>query len=254
MTTVGEIYRAIDSFAPYETAEGFDNCGLLIGSMDAPVTKALTVLDADCDALKLAQSVGAELILSHHPVIFTPLRKIPANSVVYRLIRSGISVISSHTNVDKAPHGLGALLTERLGVTSCVPVEGTGGCTVIGDTPSGVTSGTALADHVKAALKLPAVRVFDAGNEIRRVAVCCGSGGGFFEAVVASEADAFVTGDIKHDPAVSAKNLGLTLIDAGHYETEWMFAELMAEYLKPLFPEVAFITPESYPPILQLRK
>ncbi|MEI3579428.1 MAG: Nif3-like dinuclear metal center hexameric protein [Acutalibacteraceae bacterium] len=116
MSTVSMIYGKLNSLAPFATQESWDNSGLLAGDPGAEVTQALVVLDITGDAVREAQELGAQLIVSHHPVIFQPLKKLESGSVAWELARAGISAISAHTNLDKARGGVNDCLAAALGL------------------------------------------------------------------------------------------------------------------------------------------
>jgi len=113
--TVREIYDAIDRIAPFQTAMDFDNVGILVGDENVDVTKTLLCLDVTPRVLREAKSIGVELIISHHPVIFNPLRTVQPQNIIYALVQSGIAVISAHTNLDMAyPYGVNDALCRKL--------------------------------------------------------------------------------------------------------------------------------------------
>lgn len=238
-TTVGEIYEALNDWAPFDTQEGFDNSGLLIGSPEQPANFVLLALDLTAAVCEEAERRGAQLILTHHPVIFDPLRRIPADSPVSMAIRAGAAVLSAHTNLDKAPGGVSDTLADLMGLEEVEDVPGGDGCVKIG-TLSRPFTGEMLARRVKERLELPLLRLYDAGNTIRRIALCSGAGGSLLGPVIEAGADAYLTGDVKHNQVVDAANAGLTLIDAGHYETEAIILEPMRQYLQERFPAVEF--------------
>ncbi len=249
MSTVGDIKNAMNKWAPFETAEGFDNVGVLIGDDFLEVTKCVICLDVTQSVCDEAAGMGAELIISHHPVVFEPLKSLSSESVVYQLVSEGISVLSAHTNLDKASGGVNETLIDALGFADKKAVDGTD--SLLFKCEAEFSCGEELAKHVKSKLALDSVRFYDAGFPIENVAVCCGSGGSFLPLVVAEGIDAFITGDVKHNVAVDAENYGITLIDAGHYETEQMIVSKIFEYLKPLFPDVEFIKAESCKPLFK---
>ena len=251
MSTVGAIYQALDQWAPFASAEDFDNSGLLIGGMEQPVSFCLLALDLTQAVCQEAAERSAQLVVTHHPVIFHPLRRLEPESVVYNAVQAGLAVISTHTCMDKAPGGVSAVLAEKLGLMNVEDLPGGDGFVKIGE-PQGLLSGLDLARMVKERLGLRSLRVYDAGFLARKVAVCSGSGGSYFEEVRAAGADAFVTGDVKHDVAVSVANAGLTLIDAGHYETEEIILDPMARYLAARFPEVKFERAKTDEPLFRL--
>lgn len=250
MSTIGEIRAAIDQWAPSETAESYDNVGLLIGDDFLEVTRCLVTLDVTQAVCDEAAGWGAELVFSHHPVIFDPLKRISSRSTVYQLIQAGISVLSAHTNLDKVKNGVNDTLIQRLGVKSAVPVGDTDDCLLMGTLDNMMTANE-LAEMVKEKLKIPALRLYDAGFPIETVAVCCGAGGSFLMDAVNAGADAMITGDVKHNTVVDAADYGLTLIDAGHFETEHLIVEKLIEYLTPLFPDVEFARAKSCKPLFQ---
>ncbi len=247
MSTVGDIKNAMNKWAPFETAEGFDNVGILIGDDFLEVSKCVICLDVTQGVCDEAAGMGAELIISHHPVIFEPLKNLSSKSIVYQLISEGLSVLSAHTNLDKASGGVNETLIETLDFDNKTLIEGTDcfKCTV------DFSSGEELAKYVKEKLSVDSVRLYDAGFPIESVALCCGSGGGLLPFAVECGADALITGDVKHNIVVDAENYGITLIDAGHYETEQMIVDKIAEYLTPLFPDVEFIKAESCKPLFK---
>lgn len=252
MSTAGKIYAALDEWAPFDTQEDFDNSGLLIGGMDQPVSFCLLALDLTPEVCEEAQKRGAQMVITHHPVIFHPLKSLNPDSVVYQAVQAGLTVLSAHTNLDRAPGGVSDTLAELLGLSRVDDLDGGEGFVKIGQLPRSV-SGEELASQVKERLSLSGLRLLDAGNPIQSVALCSGSGGSFLKEVLASEADAYITGDLKHDQAVEAASAGLTLIDAGHYETESIILEPLREYLAERFPKVEFRRAMADRPLFRYR-
>lgn len=249
MSTIGDIKNAMNKWAPFETAEGFDNVGVLIGDDFLEVSKCVVCLDVTQGVCDEAAGIGAELIISHHPVIFEPLKNISSKSVVYQLIGEGISVLSAHTNLDKASGGVNETLIETLNFDNNTLIEGTD--SFLHKCDVDFSSGEELAKYIKEKLSLDSVKLYDAGFPIESVAVCCGSGGSFLSVAANAGVDALITGDIKHNIVVEAENYGITLIDAGHYETEHLIVDKITEYLVPLFPDVEFIKAESCKPLFK---
>lgn len=129
MTTVGELLNWMDQIAPFHLAESWDNCGLLVGDKNAPVKRAMAALDVTRQVAEEAAENQVDCIVSHHPVIFHPIKSVTAGSVPYFLIQHRISVISAHTNLDIAPGGVCDALASRLGVVDTDVLEPTGGKT-----------------------------------------------------------------------------------------------------------------------------
>ncbi|SDB38858.1 dinuclear metal center protein, YbgI/SA1388 family [Ruminococcaceae bacterium FB2012] len=248
MVTVKDIYDRIDALAPFRNQESYDNSGLNIGSRDAEVSKALIALDATADVVSDAEKLGVQLVITHHPVIFDPIKQIDLRSVQGRLARSGISLIAAHTSFDSAV--MNDLLCEKLGLTPEKPLAVENGvpigyfCTGVGLAPG------ELAKKVGQALGNTCVRFNDMGGVINRVAVCSGSGGSFLQEALAGKADCLITGDVKHNVFVDAFNAGITVIDAGHYHTEVIFCEYMQKKLSEEFRGVSFMTAPSERDIL----
>lgn len=224
--TVGDVYRYIDSFAPFSTQDSFDNSGLLVGSMEATVTKIAVCLDITRKVAEEAALRGAELIVSHHPVIFHKLSAIEIHNPINILIRNGISAICAHTNLDICKNGISDMMLELLelkGETKVLePIhkDGSGYGRIVeldfvADAPS-------LAAICKTAFRCSTVRYYDSGRIIKTVGVCSGAGGSEEDVANAAKmgCDALITGDVKHSGFIEALNRGITLIDAGHFHTE----------------------------------
>ncbi len=226
------ILEVLDSKAPFSLAEEWDNAGLLIGSPDNEVNRVLVALDATPDAIEAAKAMDADLIVTHHPVIFSPLKALDSNSIPYALAAAGIDVISAHTNADKAVDGVNDILATRLGLTDLRVTED-GFCRI--GTLAEPTDATAFAKTVADALDT-AVRV-NGGGLIRTVAVCGGSGGDFI-APLAGEIDAFVSGEVRHHQWLEANALGVTVIEAGHYATEVPIVDTLCRWLQEAFPSL----------------
>ena len=248
MVSVQEIYRWLDTWAPFATQLGFDNAGLLVGSDGQQVQKIGLALDITAGTAAQAAAQGCELVVSHHPVIFTPLRALSGDTPAYRLARAGIAAICAHTNLDAAAGGVNDALAAALGLTDCVPLAdpGTpakpplarmGGC-------SPCTAGE-LALHVKAALGCGGVKYVPCGGEITRVAVCGGAGGDFIAPAAQAGAQALVTGECRHHERLLAEQLGLSVIEAGHFCTERVVLPVLQDRLRAAFPAVEVLLLEE---------
>lgn len=240
MTTVQDILSFLNTIAPPELAESWDNTGFQIGQRDAAVTKILVALDPFEEACREAADWGAEMLVTHHPLIFTPLKAVTADSAVGRdvafLIKHDINFWSGHTNLDIAPGGVNDLLAEKLGLTQ-VEVIQPEGLLRIGTVPE-----QPLADYletVKAALNCPGLRYAEGGRNCHRVAVGGGACGSELKDAAAAGCDTFVTADIKYNQFRDARDLGINLIDAGHFYTENPVCRYLAEKLAAAFPEIS---------------
>ena len=244
MIIVNDIYRFLDEIAPFGSAEEWDNSGLLIGSGERVVDNAVVTLDCNAAAVSLAESAGAQLIITHHPVIFDPLKSVDDKSYVWRLIQKDISVISAHTNLDIAKRGVNACLCEKLSLNAQPDRE----CPFLfcGETPEPLDA-DALARRVKDALGCDRVRITVSGRRISRIAICSGSGGDMLDLAAERGCDALITGDVKHSVFIDAERLGITVIDAGHFYTEDVVVEPLCSLLSAEFPSVRFITSHAYP-------
>ncbi|MBN1777503.1 MAG: Nif3-like dinuclear metal center hexameric protein [Clostridiales bacterium] len=218
--TVNDIYKWLDSFAPFETQEEFDNAGLLVGSQDQEVHKVLFALDATPAVVTEAMHFGAELIVTHHPLMFEPMQQLRYDqgegAILKMLAASNISLIAAHTNLDQCAGGVADNLAEALALDGVMP---SGNCPYLrtGTLPSPCTAKAFLAT-INRRLSAAARLYGDPDAFIRRVAVVPGAGGA--EQIFAN-ADVFVTGEIKHHELLATVARGLTVIDAGHYPTEF---------------------------------
>lgn len=231
--TVKDVYDRINQAADFSLAMDFDNPGLLVGDPNAQITSALAALDVTDAVIAEAIERGANLIVTHHPVIFHPLKRVTSDTLVWKLIRNNLSVISAHTNLDIAKGGVNDILAEKLELLDIQPLENEEGMGRAGTLSRGMTP-PELAYYTKQKLNVDAVRYCDGGKAIQKVAVCGGSGGSLLDSAFANGCQAFITGDVKHDVMLDAVHKGITLIDAGHFGTE----TLVVAYLAQLAGEV----------------
>jgi len=217
--TVGQILDLLEKIAPIEFAEEWDNVGLLAGRHDAKVTCVLCALDLNQKVLDEAISLGAQMIVAHHPILFHARRNLreddPEGKLLSNLVRSGIAFAAMHTNFDNAHPGVNDVLAKTIGLKDIEPrlhgiCIGNIAQTTLKDTASMV--GKQLGG---------AVRVYgDPDTVIERVAVLGGSGGDYVQYAIEANADLFVTGEIGYHMALSAVEEGLCVIEAGHAATE----------------------------------
>ena len=246
MPTVREIYEYINTLAPFEAQESWDNSGLLLGDPEKQVKTVAVVLDATKKTVEAAKNCSADMMVTHHPVIFSALKKITAGSVVYDLLTSGISVVSAHTCWDSAAGGVNDVLAALLGFENVKPIEleGTAMARVAEVEPM---TGEELALLVKEKLGCH-LRLADSGKPITKVALCGGSASSLvYEAI--GKVDAFITGDLSHHVFIDAADSGMTVIAAGHFETESPSMKPLTEKLKEKFTDVDFVLIEQENPV-----
>lgn len=246
MSTVTHIYDAIDRLAPFWLTMDFDNTGILIGDRNREVSCALLALDCTPAVVEQARQLGAQLIITHHPVIFHPLKRVNEDAVVYLLIRSDIAVISAHTNLDIAQGGVNDALASAIGLRDCRGLEllneQTGAWLGrIGTLPEPL-SPEAFAAHVKVCLNASSVKFAAAPRVIRTVALCSGSGADCLDAAISAGADALLTSEVKQHEYLAAAAAGISIFDAGHFDTEDIVIEPLRDYLAKEIPDVHFFT------------
>ena len=239
MTTVNDILQFLETLAPRDLKMDWDNVGLLCGSPRQEVTKILVALDpfeAVCDE---AAEIGAELIVTHHPLIFIAPKAITDETSVGRCImdlcRHGISAINAHTNLDCAEGGVNDVLADTLGLQD-IQVTGNEELLRAGNIQS--QSLSQFLAHVKTALGCEGLRYVDGGKPVRKVAVGGGACAGELQDAVAAGCDTFVTADVKYNQFWDAQDLGINLIDAGHFYTENPVITVVAKKIAAQFPEI----------------
>ena len=240
MPTIHDIESALYALAPKALAAEWDNVGLLAGSADREVRNVLVALDITEPVVDEAERMGVDLIVSHHPVIFHPVKSItdrdPSGRLLIRLVRSGTGAVCMHTNLDAVQGGVNDALASALGLQDAAPVA-EGGIARIGTLPETMALPGFLA-RVKNALRPNGIRYVDGGRPIRKVAAGGGACGDFLWEAAALGCDAFVTADLKYNHFLDAGVLGLTVIDAGHFPTEDVVCPMVVRYLREKFPEV----------------
>ncbi len=358
MTTIGDIYKFIDGIAPFSLAEHWDNSGLIIGDMGDKADRIMLALDVSDSVIDEATKLGVNLIITHHPVIFSAMKNISSTGLVHKLIRSNIGVISAHTNLDIAGGGVNDCLSDILEIhdtkplmiterknrliimvmiptnyekhvcsamfaagagmfenysSCCFTVSGTGQfmpesganpmvgtigntgytsesqvtmvCTedtiknvvsailkshpyekpayhIFEDRSDTVSKGygrigtlknevefSEFSETIKKKLSCDRIRYYDSGNMIKKVAVCGGSGGDMLYEAYKNDCDILITGDVKHNIFNEAAQYGITVVDAGHYNTEYPIIPRLAGMLASEFTKLKFIvaTSESCP-------
>lgn len=247
MVTVKEISDFFNRTVPNSMKMDFDNVGFLAGNGSSTVTRVLVVLDITDDVIEEAKEYGAQLIVSHHPLMFS-LKNASTDDMIGRklvsMLGAGISAICLHTNLDSAVGGVNDRLMEVLGVHNEGIIE------VLGAYDDGTAYGMgrygriaetdlqSFLSHCKRALECNGLRYVDAGKPVHRVAVCGGSGSSMLEMVAALGCDTYVTADVKHNAFLDAKEMGINLIDGGHYSTENVVIPVVRDMLANEYPEL----------------
>ena len=250
MVTVQTVYDFLKTLAPESMAYEWDHVGLLCGRSDRPVEKILVALDPFPAVCREAKELGCQLLVTHHPILWK-LENVNDTTITGRdmlyLIENGISAVNAHTNLDCAPDGVNDCLAVRLGLEQVEVIDPMGTDSegrAYGLLRGGVISATEPTDFVqtvKTALGCEGVR-FVAGNRpVTKVAVGGGSCGDSLYRIHALGYDALVTADCKYNLFADAAELGITLIDAGHFETENPVCSVLAEKLQAAFPDLEII-------------
>ena len=239
MNTISDVYNALCRLAPLDLQMDFDNSGFLVGHLKREIHRVLLTLDITDEVIEEAEALGAELIVSHHPLIFHKLNAITdavPDSRVLHLIEKGIGAVCMHTNLDIAEGGVNDVLIRLLGA-SCEAVLDADGCGRIGVLQKEMSLTDFLA-HCKTVLKANGLRYYDAGRSVKHLAVMGGAGADSLVDAWKKGCDTYVTADIKYHQFQDAACLGVNLIDADHFSTENPVIPVLADYLRGEFPDL----------------
>lgn len=265
--TVKDLAAALEAAAPMALAEPWDSVGLQIGDPAAPVTVVLLAVDATLAVVRQASAKGAQLLVTHHPLLFAPLGSIlagdPVSDVAAELIRRGMAFYAAHTNLDVTPQvgtaaTLAALLEMRApqvlrcgGAGAAGPDGELTGAGRVGELPEPLTA-QAFAERVCQQLAVGSVRLIgDPSAEIRRFAAIPGAGGEGLADAASAGAQAVVTGELKHHELLEARARGLVVVLAGHLQTERPALAPLQRYLQDAFPELTVtVASEDWPEIV----
>lgn len=246
---ISDIYSFLDEKYPLSLQESWDNSGYIVESDSEKCSKILLTLDITNDSVDEAIYKKADLAISHHPVIFNPLKKIQVDTPVYKLIRSGIGAICMHTNLDIAEGGTNTVIVgkiaEKLGISANIePLEDCGlGCIIELEK---VVDCDELAEILKDIFNIERIKMSMYGEYIlSKIAICSGSGGSLWKIAKAKGCDALITGDVKHDVWIDANNSKFTIIDCGHFHTENLVLWELRRVLEEKFPMVDVEISES---------
>ena len=256
MATVNDILKLVEALAPRSMKMDWDNVGLLCGSRSTPVTKVLVALDPFEGVCQEAARWGAEVIVTHHPLIFRPVNSVTDETSIGRsiqlLCREGISAINAHTNLDCVSGGVNDILARKLNLSDISVIDPCGvdeNGNPWGLLRQGTVESQSLEQFlglVKSALGCEGLRYVDGGKPVCRVAVGGGSCAGEMMDAIAAGCDTFVTADVKYNQFWDAQDLGLNLIDAGHFHTENPVTGYLAEQISAAFPEISVKISETH--------
>ena len=217
---VKDIYQWLDGVAPFETAEDFDNVGLLVGKMEAPVRNVLVALDATISVIEEAAQKGVQLIITHHPLMLRPIQRIlwdtPEGQALTSLIKNNISLIAAHTNMDKTWHSGSACLAENLQLGQVSQADD---YLFVIDLRKPLTAGE-LENYFEKKLSRKVIRFGNLNTVVYKLAVAGGAYDEGYESARSFGAQALLSGEVRHHNAVAAAQSGIVLFEGGHHETE----------------------------------
>lgn len=230
---IKEVYSMIQEIAPFETCEPWDNSGLLCGSMENEVTGILCALDISQRVVDEAIRLGVNLIVSHHPILFSGRKNLREDdvegSMLCEMIRSRLNVIAAHTNFDKAENGVNAVLAEKLGISQTSVIDESGFVRMGTVEPCTLS---VFAEKVRQTLG-DCVRVYGESDRIiKTVCVCGGAGGEFARFCAEAGADAYVTGEMRYHDSIDLAQRGFATLQAGHDSTEKFAVDAIKELLE----------------------
>ncbi len=254
MITVNDILAYLETLAPKSMQYDWDNTGLICGRKTKEIKKILVALDPFEDVCKEAAHIGADMLLTHHPLIFQAPRAIQDDTdmgrAIFLLIEHGIAAVNAHTNLDCAPGGVNDTLASVLGLQDISVINPKGldpepwGLLRQGTVPTQPLS--QFLANVKETLGCEGLRYVDGGKPVHRVAVGGGSCAGEMEEAIAAGCDTFVTADVKYNSFRDAFSSGLNLIDAGHFHTENPVCAVLAEKMQEKFPEIQVVLSKTH--------
>lgn len=232
-----DILSVLDSIAPFDSAEQWDSVGLMVGDPRQEIKSILIALDPSFEVIEAARAEGIDLIVSHHPLIFTPLKRIDLRDRVSRkigmLIQSGIALVSVHTNLDVSEGGVADVLASRLSlqdIKSCGPIR-------YGTVGEAVPLGSWAKE-----LPFDTIRIVDAALPVKNVCACPGSGMSYLNDALSLGCDTFVTGDVRYHAALDAREAGVNIVDLGHFATEQIAIAPLAEKLRSELQDLSIYT------------
>ena len=245
-----DFFAAMEAIAPRELAMDYDNPGLIVGMEGETINRVLVALDCTVPVVEEAKRLGCDIVLTHHPLLFSAVRKLspddPMTASIWRLIKYGIGMFAAHTNLDAAEGGVNTVLCRLLGIKDEIAVPPDNICRVGElETPASFSDFAACVENVLH------TKVRVAGDEriVSRVMVCGGSGGSEYPLAKEYGADVLVTGECRHNQAIEAVCCGVNVIAAGHYETESIVLEPLIELLKKAAPDAEYLLSKDGTPL-----
>ena len=239
---VREVTSVIEAFAPLSLQESYDNSGLIVGRYDDEVSKILLAVDVTEEVIDEAVEQGCDMIITHHPIIFQPVKRFnsasPAERCVEQAIRRGIVLYAAHTNLDSTPQGMSWRVAQILGLKDVEVMQATSsdgaGFGVVGE----LNEATPSLDFMRQVMEKFGVKALRHSDivkpEVKRVAICTGSGGSLIDVARASGADIYLTADLKYNDFMRHEN-SIILADMGHFESEYCAIELLFDILSKNF-------------------
>ncbi len=237
--TVNEIFKFLNQKFPTDTACSFDNIGVLVGNKEKEVTKVIIALDCTLPVIEDAVKNDCQLIITHHPVIFSGLKSVLDDMIVYEIIKNNLSVISMHTNLDQGNGGVNDCLCNAIGLERVEAVVANDGFVIRKGNISPI-SADRFASYLKLVLGYPVRYV--GNNTVKNVLVCGGAGADYLTLAKQNGCDALVTADVRHHQFLEAAHQGVSLFECGHFNTEVVVIKPLCEMLKKEFPEIKFIS------------
>ena len=251
MKKIKDIIKIMEDFAPKNLKEDFDNVGFMVGDKEKDVKKILLALDCTLDVIEEAKEKDIDLIITHHPLLFRKPSSITTETLtgkkIIELIKNDIGLYSSHTNLDSAEEGLNETIVNVLGFEEGILLEknknsrnnneGLGRLVKLDE--SLILED--LVDIVKEKLNVPFVKVVKGNDKVKNIAIINGSGSDFFSIAIGKGADCIITGDTTYHYASDYKEMGVSIIDTGHFSSEWIVFQKVINKVKVSFAEVDII-------------
>ena len=237
---IKQITDVIERFAPLAWQAPYDNAGLIVGRPDDEVHAALLAVDVTDEVLDEAEREGCDLVITHHPIVFHALKRFNSADMVQRCveraIRSGIALYACHTNLDSASHGMSRHLAEQIGLSGIsvlqpLASDPSAGLGAIGELVEEEDAADFLR-RIKETFSVGAIRHngITPGRRIRRVAVCTGAGGSLIGDALASQADLYLTSDLRYNDFMRGER-GMIIADMGHFESEFCAIRILFDIL-----------------------